>query len=50
MILSDMFIPLMLTYLFTESNVQPIPAPVTLVGDLHGQFYDLIEASLYNFI
>ena len=33
----------MLTYFCTESNVQPIPAPVTLVGDLHGQYYDLIE-------
>ena len=27
----------------SEPNVQPVRAPVTLVGDLHGQFYDLLE-------
>ena len=26
-----------------ESNVVHISAPVTVVGDIHGQFYDMIE-------
>ena len=26
-----------------ESNVQPVRSPVTVCGDVHGQFYDVLE-------
>lgn len=29
--------------LMEESNVQPVASPVTIVGDLHGQFFDLMQ-------
>jgi len=29
--------------LIDEANVQPVRCPVTVSGDIHGQFYDLIE-------
>lgn len=29
--------------LLQESNVQPVPSPVTICGDIHGQWHDLME-------
>jgi serine/threonine-protein phosphatase 6 catalytic subunit len=29
--------------LMEESNIQPVSSPVTICGDVHGQFWDVLE-------